>query len=1508
MARCRHCNKFLFINRSSGLCRGCENYLNAERIRHAAEAESQRRAEEERMIREAEEARKAEEERRIAEEAELLRRAEEERMIREAEEARKAEEERRIAEEAELLRRAEEERMIREAEEAKKAEEERRIAEEAELLRRAEEERMIREAEEARKVEEERRIAEEAELLRRAEEERMIREAEEARKAEEERRIAEEAELLRRAEEERMIREAEEAKKAEEERRLAEEAQRIKWLQELQIDTEEYLRLESSNGNYLEKNIQKGVEKEQHSAITEDLRKETEEIPLMAQKFRQEKEINRLQNVTSRAKKEQVERYNDPCVENGEKKGEAKYIDRKQIEHLLFEALKNNHEVHIAFRNDFTTIRRRFWEREGVWLTTLRVYYQKNALFVAVAKNAPEISIAEQQILEGTAFIDQNNESISLNSETWLLLRIRNEKIHLFFSALLQMEIQYVNSIFQKYDAIWQDQNEEDRGNHIESASESQLPDKYRNESIIELHLSKRIYNCLWNEGICTLDALYKLSEKDLLSIKSLGQMAVGEILHRRKAWLEQVTALEKNNAPMEADEKWAFEEENLLVANDTVQDEHDAFVEEQGEQEAQPMIPEMIQEPTSNDENEKIPEQDDAHEEDTPIVFSPENTEDKAVDVLLLSNRANNSLKRNGIYTLRDLYALSEEDLNQFKALGKTTVAEILRRRKEYINEATGEKKQEKETDKTILDNAADISLSELNLSKRAFNGLYQAGIRTLGELYKLSEEELYSIKNLGKIAVGEILNCRNVWLEQTATLERFKALQAEKRKAATIQCPEKGENISISRLGLSVRGYNALIRKGINTLGELCKLTEAELAATERLGQLTVKEILACRENWVKRLENGDIDGEADENDPLQTDENQKKTVLSPIPFQEYIDSLQDERIKFIISQRCKGKTLQDIAVPLELTRERVRQHEQKFWRRLSFSEISFHEDRYIPLLDKYILTKTEFQAILNESNETWYIACNRSKLRDEATLPIEEAVYDEELSAEIRTAIRNFLQTLEEETYVWINGEQILAERASIEYFVLSKYCREGMLIDEFIDQYNSVLTEAGYNEERFLITENNRKTRENALYEHAHVLCSFGKKIRYYPLEQYDIPAFIDALQLELFQDIEISSRKLLLDYPEIMEAYDIRNEYELHNLLRKQKADMHIPGMAFGKMPMISFGNTNRVDFILDMLFELAPISKADFAAAVSEKTGLAPELALAKAEYSNAMDVYLHDNMLTIDSEEMPEYEKTALLGCLDEDCYTLEEIKRIYKRATGNSDMRLLSPYNLKRMGFKVYSSYIIRNFQSAIAYFRHILTNAEIVDYSSYAKRFGNISEWSEMLNRLKDSYEIIEFSPYQLVRKDRLERFGVTQDHLRGFCEEVYRFTEPDQHFTIYSLKKAGFDSSLFNLGFDDWFYSSVLREDKRFGNVRLRYLQHDTLLFRRDVPVVSRKSFIEYLLEGGSMDLDELFARIEEDYAAFLDKQDITVIIADSELYYDATMRKLYANKELYYDEV
>ena len=120
-----------------------------------------------------------------------------------------------------------------------------------------------------------------------------------------------------------------------------------------------------------------------------------------------------------------------------------------------------------------------------------------------------------------------------------------------------------------------------------------------------------------------------------------------------------------------------------------------------------------------------------------------------------------------------------------------------------------------------------------------------------------------------------------------------------------------------------------------------------------------------------------------------------------------------------------------------------------------------------------------------------------------------------------------------------------------------------------------------------------------------------------------------------------------------------------------------------------------------------------------------------------------------------------------------------------------------------------------------------------------------------------------------------------------------------------FRSESLSKQGFTADLESLGFEPWFYSSILREDHRFSHRKMG----GTVLFHAAGQEASIRNLVFSILEQeSSVDVDRLIAQLKEDYHIQLDRWDIIPRIQNTELYFDNIMDKIYRNYHTYYEEL
>ena len=406
---------------------------------------------------------------------------------------------------------------------------------------------------------------------------------------------------------------------------------------------------------------------------------------------------------------------------------------------------------------------------------------------------------------------------------------------------------------------------------------------------------------------------------------------------------------------------------------------------------------------------------------------------------------------------------------------------------------------------------------------------------------------------------------------------------------------------------------------------------------------------------------------------------------------------------------------------------------------------------------------------------------------------------------------------------------------------------------------------------------------------------------NEQIRYYDIDGRDYSELLDTLNLDSYENIELSTDKWLNDYPEVMEKFDIRDKYELHNLLRKIVPEGSYHGFKCGKMPIISFGTFDRAGALFDILIDNAPITQAEFLALVKEEYGFD-----SGAVPLRQFDEYYYDGVYSIDQKQMPVVNKQKLQSVLTDDFYYIDEIRRIYSRIIPGSDPEDINPYNLKTMGFSVYSRYAVQNHASLEAFFYDLLTKEEIMDISSYRKRFVYVQMFSQKLRELKHGLQVIEFEPNQIISFSKLEKSGVTREMIQDFCDQVYDFVDDRKYFSAQSLRQAGFESELYELGLSDWFYANLLISDNRFSSGTMF---GNLILFKGRENITIKSFEMDLIRTYGSIDVYDLMTELTEKYGCKVsERTDVAYKVQGTEVYYDRILDRLYANKNLYYDEL
>jgi DNA-directed RNA polymerase subunit alpha len=139
------------------------------------------------------------------------------------------------------------------------------------------------------------------------------------------------------------------------------------------------------------------------------------------------------------------------------------------------------------------------------------------------------------------------------------------------------------------------------------------------------------------------------------------------------------------------------------------------------------------------------------------------------------------------------------------------------------------------------------EIPVTDFELSVRSRNCLKKMNIRTLGDLTRVTEQQLLSSKNFGETSLGEIKEIlQSKALKLGQSIEEGGHHEMRFRPQQPLSEQEQAVlNKPVSELNLSVRARKCMNRLGIATLGELIQRTADELLESKNFGMTSLNEV---------------------------------------------------------------------------------------------------------------------------------------------------------------------------------------------------------------------------------------------------------------------------------------------------------------------------------------------------------------------------------------------------------------------------------------------------------------------------------------------------------------------------------------------------------------------------------------------------------------------------------------------------------------------------------------
>ena len=787
---------------------------------------------------------------------------------------------------------------------------------------------------------------------------------------------------------------------------------------------------------------------------------------------------------------------------------------------------------------------------------------------------------------------------------------------------------------------------------------------------------------------------------------------------------------------------------------------------------------------------------------------------------------------------------------------------------------------------------------ISKLSLSVRSYNALKRAGIETIADFMKLDLDFLHTIRNLGVKSVVEINNIQ----------EEIKVISPNPSES----------NLTSQAEWDCMKFVFSLVKIMPCHPGELFQILfpdfEAAIKNNTPIGNdsLLMAPFLRklLKQNMLEVLENKPFGIDNEElyylyaGTPLtkstvdqiinELEEVGKITVSDIVILKrptllEYAENIPNKKHSEMFKMRLDGRTLEEIGeVCGGVTREGVRQIVRKCIVR---KEVIIQEDRFRSIFETYAFSKEEFLLAFGIDEKIYiylHLACECV-----GEIPAKQFLEDTNYPAKVRkkaedAIYRNFFQ---------INGKRVYKRRTDLADYVCYTYFKDEANFDVFVEKYEEVAKKLGVHEDaRFII---NKATYQNRFSEAENVLWKYQSRFRYYDMEGYDFSALLEGMNLDRYKNVEYSTLKFFRAYPELMAEYDIRDEYELHNLLRKLYIKKESTGIVFSRMPIIEFGKVDREAQVYKLLQTLVPIDVRGFCDAYEEEYGVLART--VSGGFISGIAKYRDNNgIYNLSSESLPEMQIRRMRELLEGDYYDFSYVLNLYLEEFPESSARMLNSYTLKSIGFRVFSSYMVRDtFANAVEYFRHILTNEDYVDLRKFPASLTSHTSFTSEMYSLKSSFEIVEYEPLRFVNIKKLNESGITIDDLKDYGNKVHRFVKGSNYFTINLIKKQGFKHPLHSKGFGDWFFASILTVDrKRFSYQRMG---GSKIFCKGFVKITMENLFINIISLNNGIKTSDFIKLLSEEYGLIIDKYKVSSVVDGSSMYLDRVEERIYLKK-------
>lgn len=597
----------------------------------------------------------------------------------------------------------------------------------------------------------------------------------------------------------------------------------------------------------------------------------------------------------------------------------------------------------------------------------------------------------------------------------------------------------------------------------------------------------------------------------------------------------------------------------------------------------------------------------------------------------------------------------------------------------------------------------------------------------------------------------------------------------------------------------------------------------------------------------------------------------------------IKEIVNLNKKEKVREILLKRLKGKSLQSIGNDFNLTRERVRQIYDK-----EIKKVDVYEEIYFDFFTNYCFNEEDFCTIFQEDYMTYNYLDGLYKKGEKTVIEFLND-FPEKINPEIENEILNRYNLIE------MDGERI-----KLNYFgIITNFVKtleNQTELKKILRELNKIFEQNDLNKMTLRLLET-RLTRNKSY----NVISTIGKKYRFYDYEKLKDNEKQKIVSIfGRYQDGVYSTYKPFIDNIEFFKAIDIRDEYELHNLIRV----LGLKDITLDRMPIFTIGNISKYDFFLEKISEKSPILLDDFLDYMYKTFG--HKVNTTRSYLQLEFRDFINFNYIDVNLNELNKNQIALIKPKLKDDIYSIKDFCELMNQTLNGDYNKFLNHYNLRNLGYKLNMNYIVKlDINSLEQYWTNSILKRDI--YQKEDKY--NTSTYEMVLRKLEKQNKIIKINEDKYITQTKLNELGIAKDVLNEYKKILDRNILLGEYFTIHFIHKECHFEPIDKYGFDDVFYESILYSQDEFAYVKM----NGVIVFKKikagEKNRISKNEFIKTLIKNNKpIDIYDFINYLREEYDINSSKEEIQQICVETGLYYDKIMEKIFYSKEEYYREV